>query len=206
MKSEDSQTQAVGAWDAGDADTSVPESTAGPLVINKTCVTVKFMDGIHEVHTQLNVYDAVKNEITSGKMTPCNVGQRVIINYVKPEVGHMTLQITSQENIVSVRYSTESAVLVTLVRGVAEELFWDLTPHKMAWRVKETPGDNFVVSAAGMFKVGCSDKFTIYMHKSEPVSPEEGLAKRMHVSDNVSPEEGVAKRLRKPEGGVGGPG
>ena len=163
MKSEDSKAQAVGARDAGDA-TSVPDSAAGPLVINKTCVTVKFMDGISEVHTQLNVYDAVKNEMTIGQINPRTVGQSVIIDYVKPDVGHMTLQITSQENMVSVRYSTESAVLVTLLCGVAEELFWDLMSQKMAWRVKETPGDNFVVSGAGMFKVGRSDKFTIYMH------------------------------------------
>ena len=67
-------------------------------------------------------------------------------------------------------------------------------------------GDIFVVSGASRFKVGHLDKFTISVHKSQPVSSEGGVAKRMHVSETVSPQEDVAKRMRKPEGGVGGPG
>ena len=207
MKSEDSKAQADGARDAGDADISVPDSAVGLPAINKTHITVKYMDRVSKVETQLNFYDAVKNVTTIRKITPCTVGQSVNVDYVKPGDGNITLQITSQEHTVSVRFSTESVVLVTLVGGVVEELFWDLKSGKMAWREKKTPGDNFVVSGAGMFKVGRLDKFSIYVHKSsEPVSPEGGVAKRMHMPETVSPQEHVAKRMRKPEGGVGGPG
>ena len=211
MKSEDSKAQAAqaeGARDAGDADISVPDSAARLPAINKTHITVKYLDGVSsKVETQLEFYDAVENVRTSGMITPCTVGQSVNVDYVKPGDGNITLQITSQEHTVSVRFSTESVVLVTLVGGVVEELFWDLKSGKMAWREKKTPGDNFVVSGAGMFKVGRLDKFSIYVHKSsEPVSPEGGVAKRMHMPETVSPQEHVAKRMRKPEGGVGGPG